>query len=141
MQKQQPQPQRERQNHADGDVAVRALAEDADADSGEDGEEGEAEERRQADEDGASGAGKADVAERMAGEGLAAQHQKVADGAGDQAHHRAGGIGVAHELIGERVHTRRLRMRPLSSRGPPISASSAATKIRPLCRETWIGVR
>ena len=75
------------------------LAEQADADAGEHGEDRQAEERRQADEPGAGRAGKADMGKRVAGEGLAAQHQEVADGAGDDADDRAGIEGVAHEFI------------------------------------------
>ncbi len=80
MQEQEAQPQRQRQHHADRHVALGELfAEQPHADAGNEGEADEAGERRKAEQHRPGRAGEADMGERMAGEGLAAQHKKEAD--------------------------------------------------------------
>ena len=69
-----------------------------------DGEDRQAEERRQADQHRAGRAGKADMGQRVAGEGLAAQHEEIADRARDDADDGRGDEGVAHELVVEDAH-------------------------------------
>ncbi len=44
-------------------------------------------------------AGEADMRKRMAGEGLSAQHEEIADDAGNDGDHGRGGEGIAHEVI------------------------------------------
>ena len=106
MQEQQAEAERGGQHDADRDIALRFLAQEPDPNAGEQCEGGQPDERRNADQRGARGAREARVAERMAGEGLAAQDEKVADGAGDQRNDGAGRVGIAHEVISERVHAR-----------------------------------
>ena len=84
MQEQQAEPERQRQHHADRDVALgELLAEQAHGDSGDEGEADEAAERRKPEQDRPRRAGEADVRKRVAGESLAAQHEKEPDGSGE----------------------------------------------------------
>ena len=61
----------------------------------------QAPERRDADQHRAGGAGEADMRQRMTGEGLAAQHQEVADQAADDRDDGRRREGVPHEIVVE----------------------------------------
>ena len=104
MQEQQAEAERHGQHKADGDIAVGLFADQADAEAGGHGEDGEPEERREADQYRAGGAGKADMRQRVTGEGLAAQNKEIADAARDNRHDGRGGEGIAHELVVEDAH-------------------------------------
>ena len=72
-------------------------------DAGGEREADQAPQRREADQAGAGRAGKADMRQRVAGEGLPAHHQEIADNA---RHHRddaGGGEGVVHEFVVKHV--------------------------------------
>ena len=68
-------------------------------DAGGEREAEQAPERRQPDQPGAGRAGKADMRERVAGEGLPAHHQEIADNARHHRHDAGGGEGIVHEFI------------------------------------------
>ncbi len=100
MQKQQPEAQRQRQHHADGDIAAaEPLAHESHADAGGDREADQPPDRRQADQDRAGRAGKADMAERMTGKSLPAQHQEIAHQSRHDGRHAGGGERIAHEIV------------------------------------------
>ena len=62
---------------------------------------------------GTGGAGKADMGKRVAGEGLAPEHEEIADRAGNDADNGAGIEGVAHEfIVKDRGHAPRFPVRP-----------------------------
>ena len=63
------------------------------------GEADEAAERRQAEQHRAGRAGEADMRQRVAGEGLAAQHEEEADRPGENRRDPGGGEGGAHEVV------------------------------------------
>ena len=100
MQEQQPEAERERQHQPDGDVALgQALAGEAHADAGGDSGRDQAGERRRAHQHRAGGAGEADMRQRVAGKGLAAQNQEIADQPGHQRDDRRRREGVLHEVV------------------------------------------
>ena len=80
VQKQQAEAEREREDHANRHIASgEPLAERAHADARRQREADHPPDRRDADQHRAGRAGEADVRERVAGEGLTAHHQKIAD--------------------------------------------------------------
>ena len=100
VQKQQSETERQRQHHADGDVAAAdALAHQSHADPGGDRETDQSPDRGHADQDGAGRPGKADMAERVTGKSLPAQHQEIAHQSRDDGRHACGGERVAHEIV------------------------------------------
>ncbi len=100
MQEQEAESQRQRQHHADRHVPLgELLAEQAHADAGHDRKADEAGEGREAEQDRARRAGEADMGERVAGEGLAAQDEEEADRSGEHGRNARGREGGAHEVI------------------------------------------
>ena len=100
MQEQKSQAQRQRQHHADRDVALgELLAEKSHADSAQEGEADKAGQRREAEQHRARRPGEADMRQRMAGEGLSAQHEEEADRSGEDRRHARRGEGGAHEIV------------------------------------------
>ena len=100
VQEQEPETERQRQHHADGDIALaQALAEHTHADAGRDGEADQPPHRSDADQHRAGRAGKADMRQRVAGEGLSAQHQEIADQPGDDRGDAGCGERVPHEIV------------------------------------------
>src|SRR5581483_9875839 len=74
-----------------------------------------------------SGAREADVGQRIPGEGQLAQHDEEADESDDDADDGAGGVGVLHEVVLQR----------LGNHG--LCSSSVATKTREPVRMTSMG--
>ena len=81
---------------------MRSLS-SAHHDAGGEREAEQAPQRREPDQAGAGRAGKADMRERVAGEGLPAHHQEIADDARHHRHDAGGGEGIVHEFILEHV--------------------------------------
>ncbi len=105
MQEQQAEAERQRQHHADRDVPLRQpLAHQAHGDAGRDGHQHQAPEWRNADQERAGRAGEADMRQRVAGKRLAAQHQEIADRAGQDGDHGRGRERVAHEIVVKHGH-------------------------------------
>ena len=145
MEKQQPQSQSEGEDEANGDVALReTFAHETHADASRQRHREQPPQRRDADQDGAGRAGETDMGERVAGEGLAAQHQEIADGAGQDRDDRRRGKGVAHEIVVKHGWNA-----PVRARGParrrdgdrPVRCDGQPdmTKICPPMRTTSIG--
>ena len=82
---------------------AEALAEQPHGDAGGEREAEQAPQRREPEQRGAGRPGKADVRERVAGEGLPAQHQEIADQAGDHRDDAGGREGAEHEIVVKHV--------------------------------------
>ncbi len=123
MQEQKPEAEREAQHDADRHVALRQpLAHQPHADARRDRDRDEAGERRDAEEHGTRGPGEAHMGERMPGEGLPAQHEKVADQPGHDRDDGGRRESVPHEVVvkhGGRARHAPCRSRPTSRRCAP----------------------
>lgn len=105
-QEEQAQPHRERQRGPDGCVAsAQLVAQQAHAQPGCHGEQERAEEQVAPQQDGAGGAGEADVRQGVAGEGEAPQNDEITDDPGADRRHRAGQEGVAHKREFKHLHS------------------------------------
>ena len=104
------------------------LAEQAHADPGHHGEADEPGERRKAEQRRAGRAGETDVAERVAGEGLAAQHQEIADRARQDRRDAGGREGGAHEVVFK--HGRATSPLPLRERAGGEGVRAEARRVR-----------